>query len=167
MPAFRTPKIVSSILLFAVMALCSTSQAQAEADTAYGRLDFSKLNKEQEESLWKRIKLLAFEEALVTHCGQPDDFEQRARRAIQACVTAEALSKADSFYKIYFRKNAEHINSFGAKWVCKGPFTINGHRWDDEGGVVADSKHDLDYVVDQIGDMCKKCKSSIWAIFCN
>ena len=49
MPAFRTPKIVLPILLFAVMALCSTSQAQAEADTTYGRLDFSKLNKAQEE----------------------------------------------------------------------------------------------------------------------
>lgn len=166
MPAFRA-LLVLSILLLAVMALCPSSEARADADTGYGRLDFSKLNKAQEEFLWKRIKLLAFEEALVTHCGQPDDFEQRARRAIQACVTADALSKADSFYKTYLRKNAEHINSFGAKWVCKGPFAINGHRWDDEGTVVADSKHDLDYVVGQIADMCQQCKSSIWAIFCN
>jgi len=102
-------KIFLSILLFAVNSLCSNSHAQAEADTSYGHLDFSKLNTEQEAFLWKRIKILAFEEALIAHCGHPDDFEQRARRAIQACVTAEALSKADSFYKIYLRKNTEHI----------------------------------------------------------
>src|SRR5271154_5969013 len=113
MPAIPTPKIFLSILLFTVGALCWSSHVRAEGD-AYGRLDFAKLNKEQEDFLWRRIKILAFEEALVTHCGQADDFEQRARRAIQACVTADALSKADSFYKTYFRKNAEHINSFGA-----------------------------------------------------
>ena len=166
MPADRTPKIFLSILLFTVGALCWSSHARADG-AAFGRLDFSKLNKEQKDSLWQRIKILAFEEALVTHCGQPDDFEQRARQAVQACVTADALSKAASFFRQYFVKNTEHISSLGPKWVCKGPITINGHRWDDEGVVVADSKHDLDYVVDQVRDMCQQCKSSIWAIFCN
>jgi hypothetical protein len=165
MPAERTPKIFLSILLFTLGAFCGSSHARADGN-AYGRLDFSKLTKEQEDSLWKRIKILAFEEALVAHCGQPADFEQRARQAIQACVTADALSKADSFFRLYFVTNTEHINSLGPKWVCKGPMTLNGHRWDDEGVVVADSKHDLDYVVDQVRDMCQQCKSSIWAIFC-
>jgi hypothetical protein len=142
-----------------------SSPAHAEGET-YGRLDFSKLKPEQEAFLWKRIKILAFEEALVEHCGQTDDFELRAKRAIQACVTAEALGKAETFYRTYLRKNVENIESFGAKWVCKGPITINGHRWDDESVVVADSKHDLDYVVDQVRDLCQRCKSSIWAIFC-
>jgi hypothetical protein len=166
MPADRTPKIFFLILLFTVGALCWSSPALADED-AYGRLDFSKLNKEQEDSLWQRIKILAFEEALVSHCGQSTYFEQRARQAIQACVTADALSKAGSVFRLYFIKNTEHINSLGPKWVCKGPITVNGHRWDDEGVVVADSKQDLDRVVDQVRDMCQRCKSSIWAIFCN
>jgi hypothetical protein len=165
MPADRTQKILLSILLFSVGALCWSSHARADG-AAYGRLDFSKLNKEQEEFLWQRIKILAFEEALVSHCGQSADFEQRARQAIQACVTADALSRADAVFRLYFVKNTEHINSLGPKWVCKGPITINGRRWDDEGVVVADSKHDLDHVVDQVRDMCQQCKSSIWAIFC-
>jgi hypothetical protein len=96
MPADRTPTIFLSILLFTAGALCWSSHVRAQGDV-YGRLDFSKLNKEQEDSLWRRIKILAFEEALVTHCGQGDDFEQRARQAIQACVTADALSKSASF----------------------------------------------------------------------
>jgi hypothetical protein len=166
MPAGRTPKIFLSILLFTAGALCWSAHVRAEGD-AYGRLDFSKLNKEQEDSLWRRIKILAFEEALVTHCGQGDAFEQRARQAIQACVTADALSKAASFFRLYFVENTEHINYLGRKWVCKGPMTLNGHRWDDEGAVVAESRHDLDYVVGQVRDMCQQCKSSIWAIFCN
>jgi hypothetical protein len=87
MPAYRKPKIFLSILLFTVGAFCWSPQARADRD-AYGRLDFSKSSKEQEDSVWQRIKILAFEEALVMHCGQPDDFEQRAKRAIQACVTA-------------------------------------------------------------------------------
>src|ERR1700677_4543735 len=99
MPADRTPKLFLSILLFTLRALCWSSHVRGEGD-AYGRLDFSKLNKEQEDLLWQRIKILAFEEALVTHCGQADDFEQRARQAIQACVTADTLSKADSVFRL-------------------------------------------------------------------
>ena len=35
------------------------------------------------------------------------------------------------------------------------------------GAVVADAKHDLDDVVDEVRSLCEKCKSSIWALFCN
>jgi len=81
-----------------VLALFLTSPGLAE-NSQFGDLDFTRLTKSQEQFFWKRLKLLAFEEAAITFCGQPDDFEQRAKKGIQSCVTAEALNKAEAVYR--------------------------------------------------------------------
>lgn len=65
----------------------------------HGDLDFSRLSKPQEEFFWKRLQGLADEEAVVSYCGQADDFEQQAREGIRSCVTPEAIGRADAFFK--------------------------------------------------------------------
>src|SRR5271156_6871726 len=149
------------------LALGFTCGAALASDDGYGDLDFTKLNQSQADFLWKRISVLAFEEALITHCAHPDDFAIRAKQAIKACVTADAMRKAETYYRVWLKKNTDHINSYGSKWACKGPVTINGHYFEDEATVVNGSKSDLDYVVTAIADMCSKCKTSIWAAFCH
>src|SRR5271167_1530804 len=81
-----------------ILALFLTSPGRAD-DGPYGDLDFSRLSKPQEQFFWKRLKSLAVEEAVLTYCGQPDDFEQRAKQGIRSCVTSEALNKAESIFK--------------------------------------------------------------------
>lgn len=80
------------------MALACASPGHAD-DQSYGSLDFTHMTKDQEQFFWNRLDLLAFEEAIIAYCGQGDDFEKKARQGIQACVTADALAKADSFYR--------------------------------------------------------------------
>src|ERR1700683_5296410 len=81
-----------------ILTLFLTSTAIAD-DGPFGDLDFSRLSKPQEQFFWKRLKSLAAEEAVISYCGQPDDFEQRAKQGIQACVTSEAMNKAESFFE--------------------------------------------------------------------
>jgi hypothetical protein len=150
-----------------VFALGLTGGAALASEDGYGDLDFTKLNQYQTDFLWKRIGVLAFEEALISHCDHPDDFAVRAKQAIKACVTADAMRTAESYYRVWLKKNTDHIKSYGAKWACKGPVTINGHYFEDEAVVVTGAKRDLDYVVAEIADMCSKCKTSIWAAFCH
>src|SRR5271167_3013220 len=92
-----------------ILALFLTSPGRAD-DGPYGDLDFSRLSKPQEQFFWKRLKSLAFEEAVLAYCGQPDDFENRAKQGIQACVTAEALNKADSYYKSQLKTSLGSIS---------------------------------------------------------
>ena len=82
-----------------ILALFLASTAIAD-EGPFGNLDFSHLSKPQEEFFWRRLKGLAAEEAVLTYCGQPDDFEQQAKQGIRACVTSEALDKAESFFQI-------------------------------------------------------------------
>jgi len=84
------------------------SPAHAD-DGQFGDLDFSRMTKAQEQFFWKRLKSLAFEEAVLTYCGQPDDFETRAKQGIRSCVTAEALDKAESFYRTELKSSLARI----------------------------------------------------------
>jgi hypothetical protein len=235
-------------------------------DGKFGDLDFTRLSKPQEQFFWKRLKSLAFEEAVITYCGQPDDFEQRAKQGIQSCVTAEAMNKAESFFKSEFEASVDSFgerkmacnakpdsmrgwlgvdlrpvgkdtaDSLGAR-VASGALVVSafddspaaaadvkagdvitsvngeniadpqelsakiralapgttvqlgvlrngaGHTvsvklgamaFDHQGKIVFDmpaliesSKEDLKYVSDEVTEMCRKCKTSIWAMFCH
>ena len=105
-----------SIVLGLMLALVCSSLAHAD-DQQYGSLEFSRMTKEQEQFFWNRLDLLAFEEAILTYCGQPDDFATRAKQGIQACVTQESLRKAETFYKA---KLSVSIGRLGAqKFSCK------------------------------------------------
>jgi hypothetical protein len=87
-----------AIISGCVLILFLPSPGRAD-DGQFGSLDFTRLSKSQEHFFWKRLKILAFEEAAITYCGQPDDFAQRAKQGIRSCVTAEALNKAESIFK--------------------------------------------------------------------
>jgi hypothetical protein len=256
---------IVSIALGIVATMCCLSPGRA-GDGAYGALDFTRMTKDQEQFFWDRLDSLAFEEALLTYCGQPDDFERHAQAAIQACVTKDALQKADAFFRAKLRVGLSRIAE--RQVTCKGrPVITSVHGWlgvevqpvgqgpidsptktaagarvvrpladspaaaagvqagdiitavdgagiadpkelvrrvslhapkttatlailrngarqtisvklgtiatDAEGRVPIDgqvlvnaSKVDLDKVATEVGDMCGKCKSSIWAVFC-
>jgi hypothetical protein len=105
-----------SIVLGLTLALCGSSAGHAD-DQPYGSLDFARMSKDQEQFFWNRLDLLAFEEAILSYCGQPDDFATRAKQGIQACVTQEALGRAEAFYK---SKLSASIVRLGAqKFSCK------------------------------------------------
>lgn len=97
--------------------LALTLPAQAE-EAATGRLDFSRLTQPQEEFFWRRLKSLAIEEAVLAHCGQADDFAERARAGIRACVTPAALAKAEAFFRTEMRTAEASLKARGA--ACKG-----------------------------------------------
>ena len=82
----------------ALLAMLAASGARAE-DAPYGSLDFSRLTQQQSDFFWRRLRSLAIEEAVLSYCGQPDDFEKEAKQGIHACVTKEALGKAEAFFK--------------------------------------------------------------------
>ena len=77
---------------------CVLFSARAE-DGQYGSLDFSRMTKDQVDYFWRRLDRLAFEEAVLSYCGQADDFEKRASEAIKSCVTEDALRKADAYFR--------------------------------------------------------------------
>ena len=87
-----------ALLLAALLAMLAASGARAE-DAPYGSLDFSRLTATQSDFFWRRLRSLAIEEAVLSYCGQPDDFEKEAKQGIRACVTADALAKAQAFFK--------------------------------------------------------------------
>jgi hypothetical protein len=87
-----------ALLLAALLAMIAASGARAE-DTPYGSLDFSRLTAKQSDFFWRRLRSLAIEEAVLGYCGQPDDFEKQAKLGIRACVTSEAMGKAEAFFK--------------------------------------------------------------------
>jgi hypothetical protein len=109
------------------LTLCGIAPGRAD-DGQYGSLDFARMSKQQDEFFWNRLDLLAFEEAIITYCGQPDDFETKAQQGIQACVTAEALRKADAFFK---SKLAAQVSRLGQqKFSCKGKaVAATVHGW--------------------------------------
>ena len=82
-------------------------------DVLYGKLDFTRLTKGQEQAFWNRLNWLALEESLLVHCKKPDNFAQTAREAIRACVTKEALDRADSFF-------SSKVTTFVSGWVKNG-----------------------------------------------
>jgi len=116
-----------SIVLGLTLALCGSSPGHAD-DQQYGSLDFARMTKDQEQFFWNRLDLLAFEEAILSYCGQPDDFATRAKQGIQACVTQEALRKAETFYN---SKLSASIVRLGAqKFSCKSKAAgASMHGW--------------------------------------
>ena len=113
-----------SISSGAILALFLLSSGHAD-NSQFGDLDFTRLTKPQEQFLWKRLKSLAFEEAVITYCGQPDDFEMRTKQGIQSCVTADALNKADSFYRSELKMNLDDIKERKAACNAK-PDSVRG-----------------------------------------
>src|SRR5271156_3113183 len=101
-----------------ILALLVSSAGLAD-DGPFGDLDFSRLSKPQEQFFWKRLKSLAAEEAVLTYCGQPDDFEQRAKQGIRSCVTSEALNKAESFFKSELKVARDSLNERQASCRAK------------------------------------------------
>jgi membrane-associated protease RseP (regulator of RpoE activity) len=107
-----------SVLAAALALLPLSTLVGARADNVqYGNLGFSRLSPDQEQFFWKRLNLLAFEEAVVSYCGQPDDFEEKAKTSIQSCVTAEALSKADTVFRNQVTSNVAQFAK--DKRTCK------------------------------------------------
>jgi len=253
-----------SISLGAILMLLAPA---ARADNSqFGSLDFARMTKTQEQYFWKRLKVLAFEEAIISYCGQPDDFEKQARQGIQSCVTADALNKADAFYRTELKASLESIRTrkascnaqpqsvrgwLGVEIQPVGKDTADGHdnsgvagavvastfdssaaaaagvlagdvitsvngetvsnpkgfttkigqlapgtsvtlgiqrdgagrtlsvklgamAFDRQGKVAFDmpdlmqrSRKDLKYVADQVTEMCGKCNTTIWAMFCH
>jgi hypothetical protein len=238
-------------LFFALFAALLASSAWA--DTPYGNLDFARMTPQQSEFFWRRLRSLAIEEAVLTYCGAPDDFEVRAKQGIRACVTEEALGKADAFFKtemkmallsLHIRKascagkteakrgwlgieikpdpkgalvtaamagspaasadlragdivtsvNGEAIagpKELSAKIRALAPgatvalgllrdgagrtasLKLGGMAFDASGdtaldmpALVASSREDLHAIAGEVTDMCAKCKTSIWAMFC-
>ncbi len=249
--------MLARLLTGLMVAFCLTAPARAD-DSAYGNLDFSRLTKPQEQFFWSRLKSLAVEEAVLTHCGQADDFAERAKQGIHACVTAEALAKAETFFKSEMKSADSMLRERGAACRAKpeanrgwlgveikavdkeagakgalvtgavagapaatadlkagdvitavngeaivGPkelsakirslapgatadlgvlrdgagrtvsVTLGAMAFDAQGRaaldmptLIASSRQDLKSVADEVTDMCQKCKSSIWAVFC-
>jgi hypothetical protein len=247
-----------------ILALLLSSPGQAD-DGPSGDLDFSRLSKPQEQFFWKRLTDLAVEEAVLTYCGQSDDFEQRVKQGIRSCVTSEALNKAESFFESELKATKDSLSERraschgkpeatsgwlgvdigpAAKDVASSPggagsgalvtgalhdspaaaadlragdviTAVNGENiagpkelsakirslapgatvqlgvlrdgagrtvtvklgamaFDRQGRIALDmpaliesSKQDLKSVSDQVIEMCQKCKTSIWAMFCH
>jgi hypothetical protein len=247
-----------------ILALFLSSAAIAD-EGPFGNLDFSRLSKPQEEFFWRRLRSLAEEEAVLTYCGQPDDFAQQAKRGIRACVTSEALDKAESFFRSELKATQDDLRARKAScrtkpeatqgWlgveiqpIAKGDgdfsggvgtgalvtgvvenspaaaaglkaddiiTTVNGEAvaspkelsakiraltpaaavqlgfsrdgarrtvsvklgamaFDQNGraaldmpALVESSKQDLKYVADEVTNMCQRCKTTIWAMFCH
>ena len=248
------------IVLAGALVALLTLTAQAE-DRQFGALDFSRLTQPQEQFFWRRLKSLAFEEAVISYCGQPDDFEQTAKQGIQACVTEEALNKAESVFKselkaskdsLRLQKTSCHekpdairgwlgvdlaaVGKGASDSVAAGALVVNAFEnspaaqadvragdvitsadgqsvanpkdligkihalapganvqlnvlrdgagrtlsvklgamaFDKEGKVafdmpalIASSREDLNHVSGEVTEMCQKCKTTIWAVFC-
>ena len=120
-------RIRASIALAIVATFCCLSPGRAD-DAPYGALDFARMTKDQEKFFWDRLDTLAFEEAVLTYCGQPDDFEKRAQQAIRACVTQDALQKADAFFKTKLQTRLSEITA--RKLTCKGKEAVGPpHGW--------------------------------------
>jgi hypothetical protein len=120
-------RIGISFAFVLALTLCCAAPGRAD-DGQYGSLDFARMSKEQDQFFWNRLDLLAFEEAIITYCGQPDDFEKKAQDGIKACVTAEALGKADTFFR---SKLVAQLGRLGQdKFSCKGKaVAASVHGW--------------------------------------
>ncbi len=236
--------------MVALIALPAPAWAE---EGAHGGLDFSRLTQPQAEFFWRRLRSLAIEEAVLSYCGAPDDFERQAKLGIKACVTEDALNKAETFFHTEMMSAEASLRSRKASCRSKpapdrgwlgveiaeapngalvtsavagspaatadlkvgdviasvngeaigGPkalsakirglkpaatvalgllrdgaertasvklgamaFDANGQAALDMPDLVASSKQDLTFVAGEVTEMCQKCKSSIWAMFC-
>jgi hypothetical protein len=233
--------------------VCLLSLPAAAEESGYGSLDFAKLTKPQEAFFFRRLGSLAVEEAVLSYCGQPDDFETAAKQGVRACVTQAALEKAEAAFHAQMKTAEADLRQRRASCKAKPEATrgwlgveieaadkgakvkgaidgspaasadikpgdvieaVNGEAvatpkalsakirsfaagaaielglerdgaarkvaiklgamaFDPDGRAALDmpalveaSKTDLKKVADEVTDMCSKCKSSIWAVFC-
>jgi C-terminal processing protease CtpA/Prc len=103
------------------------SFARAE-DGQYGSLDFARMTKEQTDFFWRRLDRLAFEEAVLSYCGQADDFEKRASQAIMSCVTQDALRQADAYFRAKMKARVSQLGE--RKLSCKAKGAVASvHGW--------------------------------------
>ena len=120
-------RIRAAIVLGIAATLCYLTPGRAD-EAVYGALDFARMTKDQEQFFWKRLDGLAFEEAVLAYCGQPDDFEKRAQQAIQSCVTQGALQRADAFFKTTMRARLSALAE--RKLACNGRAAVASvHGW--------------------------------------
>lgn len=120
-------RIRPSFILAILAILCCLSPGRAD-DAPYGALDFTRMTKDQEKFFWNRLDTLAFEEAVLSYCGQADDFETRAQQAIRSCVTEDALQKADAFFRMKLRLRLSELAA--RKLTCKGKEAVASvHGW--------------------------------------
>ncbi|HXT07302.1 MAG TPA: PDZ domain-containing protein [Roseiarcus sp.] len=239
-------------VLAAILALLASPAARAE-EAPHGSLDFSRLTTQQSDFFWRRLRSLAIEEAVLSYCGQPDDFERQAKQGIRACVTAAALDKAQAYFSAEMKTALASLHE--RKASCRGKpeakrgwlgveirpdargvlvtaamagspaaaadlkagdviASVNGHAiagpkqlsakiralapgatvalgllrdgagrqasvklggmaFDADGQAALDmpalmvsSRQDLHAIADAVTDMCARCKTSIWALFC-
>jgi hypothetical protein len=154
------------IALFIAVAqmFCCLSLARA-GDDRYGDLDFSRLSIDQEQLFWRRLNILAFEDATVAYCGDHREYEKLAIEGVERCVTADALRRADSFFRVRLRTfRGELVRQ---RWACTGTVRFNGVTDNDAATLVDNHRRNLDNVVSEITDLCDRCRNSIWAIFCH
>ena len=152
-----------SVVTLVIQLLCSPSLVHAD-DDKYGALDFTRLSKTQEKRFWLELFLLAFDEAVADLCGQPFDFEHKAVAAIKTCVTADALRRADSYFKISKRYNWASLVQ--EKWVCHGPYDHGSMHYKDTAEETDHARKQMASELTQITELCQKCKTSVWATFC-
>jgi PDZ domain len=108
----------------ALLSLTIASATHAE-DSLYGTLDFSRLTPNQEQFFWRRLEILADEEAVLAHCGQADDSRKRAIEGVRACVTSAALEKADAFFTGKLKERLRELES--DHWSCSAtPVAMGG-----------------------------------------
>lgn len=95
-----------------MIAMLCLASAKA-GDDGYGNLDFRRLSKEEEDQFFERVSSLAFDEAVLNHCGRSDNFEQRAKDAIRACVTKDALDRAAGVFEAKVKSTTNYFDSAG------------------------------------------------------
>jgi hypothetical protein len=152
-----------SAVFLVIQLLCSPSLVHAD-DDKYGTLDFTRMSKPQEKRFWFELFTLASAEAEADLCGQPFDFEHKAMAAIKTCVTADALRRADSFFKI--SKRFCWASFVQEKWVCHGPYDHGIMRYKDTAEETDNSRKRMAFYLTEITELCQKCKTSVWATFC-
>ena len=143
--------------------LCLPSLVHAD-DEKYGDLDFTHMSKAQEKQFWVDLFRLAYEEEEADFCRQPFDFEHKAMAAIKTCVTADALRKADSFFKISKRYFSRMLVE--EKWVCHGPFNSEPVHFADAADETDRVRKQMASSLSDISGWCQRCKTSVWALFC-
>jgi hypothetical protein len=133
-------------------------------DDKYGALDFTRMPKAAEKRFWWELFLLAHDEAVADLCGQPFDFEHKAMAAIKTCVTADALRRADSFFKVSKRYCWAIFAQ--EKWVCHGPYDHGSMHYKDTAEETDYARKQMSSDLTKITELCQKCKTSVWAPFC-
>jgi hypothetical protein len=146
-----------------VFALILTWTTAARSDEAAGHLDFTHLTQSQQVEFWRKLDVLAMEQATVMHCGGVEDFAPRAKAAIHSCVTAESLRQAESNYRYHLDLSLKRLTS--THFQCTGKTNFQGQQLD-LSELVTMARWDLDNTIKQIADLCRSCQQSPAPLYC-